>query len=126
MGYQPFYQDVDMILKTLQAKCEPLGIKKIKKQKEDYLELVFFAKDIKQWNELFTGLLGPALKPAGQKPSALDLNLTREFRGIRSNQTLFAGKIENAAVLAMFWPWDDRQHVTLKLSARIKTDNGKE
>lgn len=115
-----------MILKTILEKCESLEIKKIKKQKEDVVELVFFAKDIKQWNALFTDILGQAVKPAGQKPSGRDHELTRSFRGIRPNQTLFANKVDNILLIAMFWPWDDKRHVTLKVCTQIQTDIRKE
>lgn len=115
-----------MSIQMILEKCSELEIKKIKKQKEDYLEIVFFAGDLIKWNELFTNLFGPAVKPAGQKPSGRDQVLTRELRGIRPNQTLFFNKVGNNDMIAMFWPWDDKRHITLKVSARMQTDNRKE
>ena len=36
---------------------------------EDYLELVFFTKNIEKWDNLLTEILGPAVKPFDAEPS---------------------------------------------------------
>ncbi|MFZ5572717.1 MAG: hypothetical protein ACOZF0_20150 [Thermodesulfobacteriota bacterium] len=105
-----------MSIKLILETCNELKFKKIKKQKADYIELVFFAEHLPKWTETFTSLLGPPVKPAGKPPSGRDHRLTRELRGIRPDQTLYFNKIGDNPVLAMFWPWKDRLHITLKVS----------
>ncbi len=81
---------------------------------DDTGELVFFTDQKSEWESLVGELLGPAVKPEGQKPSRDDLQTTNEFGGIRADQTLFKKGFDGYSMIAMFWPWQDGQHTTLK------------
>jgi hypothetical protein len=87
---------------------------------EEYCELVFYSKEINEWNKLFTTILGPARKPKGVKPSEGDLYLTKSSGGIRVEQTLFEREFGNVSIVAKFWPWDDNVHTTMKMALLIK------
>ena len=104
-----------MTLSDILERCETLEIKRKKKVTEDYLELVILKKDIRQWNELLTGMLGEPIKPASQKPSGEAKRLTKKFGGIRPDQTLFRKKFDSYTILGMLWPWRDKKTVTLKI-----------
>lgn len=82
---------------------------------EGHSELVFFAKDIDAWHQVFSDVLGPAVKPAGQKPTKEDVRLTGDYGDIWTGQTLFMKDFEDVRVVAMFWLWEDGIHVTLKM-----------
>ena len=82
---------------------------------EDYGEFVFSNRDLRQWEEAITGVLGLPVKPCGDQPCAADENLTESFGGIRANQTLYKKDCGDSALLAMCWPWQDGAHITLKI-----------
>jgi len=83
---------------------------------DDYLELVFYIKDLVEWNLALIEFLGKTKKPAGVKPSLDDSSITTNFGGIYTNQTLYRKDLGNRVVIGMLWPWSDAEHVTLKLA----------
>lgn len=42
----------------------------------------------------------------------------REFGGISAGQTLYFHKEETSAIFAMLWPWQDDQHITVKIGQK--------
>ncbi len=82
----------------------------------EYNELVFLNKEIDQWNNILSEIYGPPIKPAGIKPTEEDLMITKNYGGIFNNQTLFKKKFDNGTLIAMFWPWQDSVHITLKMA----------
>ena len=75
--------------------------------------------------QVFKNILGPAVKPAGVKPTENDLQLTRDYGGIWINQILFKKEIGNVTFIAMFWPWQDDIHTTLRMAFLEKKGNRK-
>ena len=86
---------------------------------QDFVERVFFAKDIKKWENVLSDILGPAVKKAGDKTTQNYFDLTINYGGILDSQTLFYKKFKEHSIIAMFWPWRDNNQVTLKI-ARFK------
>ncbi|MFA5087968.1 MAG: hypothetical protein WC552_02905 [Candidatus Omnitrophota bacterium] len=82
---------------------------------DDYGEIVFYSKDRDEWHKLFAEILGPAIKPEGAYPTPVHLDMTKNYGGIRSDQTLFKKEYEDSTVIAMFWPWQDGVCTTLKM-----------
>ncbi|HOX54843.1 MAG: hypothetical protein PHI86_01705 [Candidatus Omnitrophica bacterium] len=82
---------------------------------DEYVEVVVLNKQSEEWNKISQELFGPALKPAGAKPNKDVLSLAEEFGGIRNDQSLFKKEIDGRHVMAMFWPWQDGAHTTLKI-----------
>ncbi len=81
-----------------------------------YGELVFFTKETDQWSGFLAEILGPAVKPQGTAPTRDDMRVAENFGGIRANQVLFKKESGKETVIAMFWPWQDDVHTTLKLA----------
>ncbi|HNX91729.1 MAG TPA: hypothetical protein PKY78_09330 [Candidatus Omnitrophota bacterium] len=107
-----------MKLVEILEKCNALGIAEKRNIAEDYCEIVFLAKEIDEWNTVFSGIFGPAVKPKGTKPTRQDSEITSEFGGIYTNQVLYKKGFDEGTVIAMFWPWQDGNYITLKI-ARI-------
>lgn len=105
-----------MSLKEIIEKCKSLKICDSRCADDAYTEIVILNEQIDRWNQVFVEIFGPALKPAGVKPDKDVLCLTKEYGGIYDNQTLFKKEIEGNTVLAMFWPWGDKIHTTLKMA----------
>jgi hypothetical protein len=105
-----------MILKEIIEKCSTLNVYKKRCITDKYCELVFYSKDIDEWNKVFTDIFGQAIKPVGTKPTKDDLHLTKDCSGIYDNQTLFKKEFDDATIIAMFWPWQDGTLTTLKIT----------
>ncbi len=103
------------ILEDIVAKIFELNISEKRKISSNYCELVFYSKDLSRWGEVMAEIFGSPSKPQGREPTATDEEIVQEFGGIRSNQTLFKKEYDGNTVLAMYWPWQDETHVTLKI-----------
>lgn len=86
----------------------------------EFIELVFYNRDISEWHKVISSLLGEPRKSQGQVPTQKDLDLTARTGGIRIDQTLFEKEVENGIIIAKFWPWKDDTHTTLRMALLIK------
>ncbi len=82
---------------------------------EDYAEFVILSKDVKKWTQVFLESMNN-VKPKGVEPSEEQLLITKEFGGIYRDQTLFLNDMGDASIIAMFWPWEDSEHTTVKIA----------
>ena len=102
-------------------KFKDLGVFEKRFLNDDYGELVFFSKDLDQWSRVLTELLGPPLKPAGQKTKEEHLKISMKYGGVNDNQTLFRKDLgDGKMLLALLWPWNNGTYTTLKLAIRKK------
>lgn len=104
-----------MTAKDIIKKCSRLEVYEQRVVKDDYAELVFYTKDTAQWEKNIIGSLGPTIKSAETKPTKNALNLTKDHGGIWDNQTLFGKEFDGFSAIAMFCPWQDGEHTTLKI-----------
>lgn len=102
---------LQLIVKSIAA----LPTVEIRDSSNDYLELVFFAANLPQWEQALTQHLGAPAKPPGTAPSADDKSITKNYGGVQKNQTLFRGPA-TMPYIAMLWPWQDGEHITLKVA----------
>ena len=105
-----------MTLKEILDQSKNLEIFEKRDITDKYAELVFLTRDAEKWEQFLSGVLGPAVKVTGNKPEKEDLNLTKTYGGIRIGQSLFKKKFDKITVIAMLWPWQDKNHTTLKLA----------
>ncbi|MBN2097931.1 MAG: hypothetical protein JW714_05625 [Candidatus Omnitrophica bacterium] len=101
--------------KEIFAQCSGLKVDEQREVSDNYVEIVFLNTELAQWNKILSDVLGPALKPLGVESSEEALELTKDYGGIYDNQTLFKKDFADVTVAAMFWPWQDAQHTTLKI-----------
>lgn len=100
---------------TLLENCRQIEIREERNVTGNYFEAVVYNRDMPRWVEQLGQHLGPAMKPPGKSPSREAKQLTEAFGGIRKEQTLFYQAGDGIATIAMFWPWGDKQHSTLKI-----------
>lgn len=105
-----------LMLSQLDNKIMSLNIFKKRKTSPTYREVVFFNKDAKKWNRILSGKLGAPVKSKWNGHDKSLERLTRKFGGIRKGQTVYVKEYDDFSVVAMIWPWKDKQHSTLKLS----------
>ncbi|MFC1809806.1 hypothetical protein ACFL3D_06845 [Candidatus Omnitrophota bacterium] len=107
-----------MVIKDILSKCSTLSVYEERTMTDDYCELVFYRKDIDAWEKNIAEVMDGILKPAGTKPAREHLAITRDLGGLWSDQTLFSMSSDGDTFIAMFWPWQDKTHVTLKITAQ--------
>ena len=107
------------MIKDIIEKCAAFDVYEKRETKDGYFEVVFFNKDAEVWNKALSDIMGPAAKLPGVKPSKEDSLLTKDHGGILANQILFKKKSCSSIVIAVFWPWRDGIHTTLKVVALI-------
>lgn len=86
----------------------------------DWLEVVL---DKNQWNVLrpiLEDYFGVPVKPQGQAPSIEERKITEDFGGIRPNQTLYRTERAGVRYVAMLWPWEDGNLITVKIGQEGK------
>ncbi|UCG81111.1 MAG: hypothetical protein JSV60_02160 [Desulfobacterales bacterium] len=113
-----------MTLREIIERCSMLTVDEVRCEGDKYRELVFCGEDIDEWHRIFADVLGPAVKPAGKKPTKDHWRLTKDYGGVWAGQTLFKKEFEDGTVIAMFWPWQDGIHVTLKMALLEKQKSG--
>jgi hypothetical protein len=111
-----------MTLKEIMKNCGALPIDEKRRMSDEFCELVFYNEDTDAWNKVLADILGYAIKPAGREPTENDQHLTKDYGGIRFGQTLFKKEFGDVTVIAMFWPWQDGVHTTLKMILLRKED----
>ena len=106
-----------MNLKQLTAQFCHLRVNEKRTSAPDYEEWVIYAEDLGQWNRILSDLLGPALKPKGEKTTQEAFALTVKHGGVLEDQTLYHKKFDGTSVIAMLWPWKNNVHVTVKMAS---------
>jgi hypothetical protein len=96
-------------------RCDTLKIYDERYIEDDYVEIVFYSKEIEEWHKILIDIFGPPIKPAGIKSTEEHLRLTEEYGGIYTNQTLYKKEFGEYTLIAMLWPWQDDVHTTLKM-----------
>ena len=87
---------------------------------DEFVELVFQHDELDEWHRILSAFLGKPTKPQGTEPSRKDLEITSTTGGIRLDQTLFEQEFENGTIIAKFWPWQDKFHITLRMALLMK------
>ena len=106
------------LVNTLQ-KCKDgeLGVQDKRAFTYERIELVIYASEIVEWLQIFEQDYDGVRKPAGEKPTDDDLRLTHAYGGVNEIQVLFACPLDDElTAIAMFWPWNDSEHVTLHMA----------
>ena len=97
-------------------RCNHLTIYDQRCVSDEFIELVFYNKDLPDWYKSITSFLGEPRKAQNCEPNANDLKLTARTGGIRFEQTLFEKTFEEGTIIAKFWPWHDGTHTTLRVA----------
>jgi len=105
-----------MKLRDITDCCVHLDVHEKRCDREDFFELVFFQKDVSEWERILTAFLGEPIKPSGKPPTDKDLKITESTGSIRMEQTLFEKEFENGVIIAKFWPWKDDRCITLRMA----------
>lgn len=103
------------MIEALYEKFKQLKIDETREVSDDYLELVFYSDDLAMWHEVLKDAFGQPHKPVGEKPTKEISKITKQFGGVFGNQTFYMKKDGGQNIGAMLWPWQDDEHITLKV-----------
>lgn len=113
--------DKNSVLQEILLKGRGLPVCEERAGTPDYDERVIDKDDVSRWSSVLTAVLGAPVKPAGVIPTEEHLSVTENYGGIQKSQTLYWKEFEDVCVAAMFWPWGDGKHVTLKMACARKS-----
>ena len=102
-------------IKDIIEKCKEFEVYQQRMVSDNYTEIVMYTREIFKWSVFFNEMLGDPLSPAGIKPTAEDMALTKDYGGIFDDQTLYKKDFPEGTVIAMFWPWQDGKRITVKI-----------
>lgn len=97
------------------------SVKEIRKDTDNYTELVLLSKGISSLNKVLSGKFGvPVVLEDGKELECIEDNekqvkiLADSLGGVRKGQSIYYGTHDSFNVMVMMWPWQDKNHVTLK------------
>jgi len=82
---------------------------------EEWFECVLSRNKLSEVTILLSAYFKTPIKRSGEKPSAEAKRMTAAYGGIRKSQTLYYLKQNDREYCAMLWPWEDGEHITLKV-----------
>jgi len=112
-----------MTAKDIIKKLDKLEIHQQRRVADNYAEVVIFNKEIFICTEILEEFLGAAVSSAGIKPTEEDVVATKDFGGIFDEQILYKKDFDETRVLVMLWPWQDSEHITLKVICLNKQED---
>jgi len=81
-----------------------------------YFEAVLLKNKLPDLTKTLEKIFGAPKWPSEKELSGETQEIINGFGGIRDDQSLYFLKQEKDYVFAMLWPWQDGEHITLKIS----------
>lgn len=96
----------------LKTTVKEIGFETERAEERHYFEAVIVKAKLQELSSRLELLLGQAQK----EPSAQAQEAVSGFGGINKGQTLHYYAEGSGFIFAMLWPWQDGEHVTLKMA----------
>ena len=80
-----------------------------------HLEVVIVKEELTKLIACLEGFFGSPVFPSKNKLSSKILQDIKDFGGIMAGQTLYYWSEADTTIFAMLSPWQDAEHITLKL-----------
>jgi len=90
------------------------NLEAVRTDEADYFEAVFVKAELAPLTIIIEKIFGVPVFPSSSKIPAEAVKAAEKFGGVRGGQTLYFSKKDSNLFFCMFWPWQDRQHITLK------------
>ena len=100
-----------MQFKKLKDTVKELGVDTLRVENDNYLEAVIIKNKLTELILKLDNLLGPAQG----EPSVQAADVVKEFGGLIKGQTFYFWHEGKSFIFAMLWPWQDGEHITLKM-----------
>lgn len=107
-----------MQFKELKARVESINFNELRENSDDYFEAVVSTIELPKLNTILKDFFGLPVWPSKQELSLYIKKVIKESGGIGPGQTLYLYSQGNNTIFAMLWPWQDKQHTTIKIVNR--------
>lgn len=108
-----------MLFQQLKTEIKDIGFEQVRKDNEDYLEAVILKSGLPQLTTRLERFFGSLAWPSKTSLSSQAKEVIEDFGGLRHGQALYFKQQDNQATFAMLWPWNDGEHLTLKVGQKI-------
>ena len=109
-----------MVIKEIIESCKGFEVYQQRMVSDNYAEIVMYTEEISKWAAIFNEIFGDPVSLAGSNPTAEDMQITKEYGGIFTDQTLYKKDFPDSTIIAMFWPWQDGKRITVKVAILAK------
>jgi len=100
-----------MQFKELKNTIKGIGVETSRKEDDNYLEVVMIKDKLTEVIVNLNNLFGSAQG----KPTPRAQDIINGFGGVMKGQTLYFWHENKSFIFVMLWPWQDGEHVTLKM-----------
>jgi hypothetical protein len=104
-----------MRFEELKDQIKTCKFEEVRVDNNDFFEAVLRKANLDTIHAKLISVFGPSTWPSESKLTSEVQEVIQPFGGIMSGQTLYFTHMDEWAVFAMFWPWGDKERVTLKL-----------
>lgn len=102
----------------LKTEMKNIAFETVRTDSVDYFEAVLTQGHLSELTSRLDKAFGSPAWPSKTKLSPQIKKNIEEFGGVWEGQTLYFGSSEESSLLAMLWPWQDGEHITLKIAKR--------
>jgi len=107
-----------MPLTEVKKEMKSVGLTEVRIDTADYFEAVLTKEVLAALSLKLEKIFGAAQYPSSKSLPDDIVAMTQKFGGVREGQTLYFTKENGLSKLAMLWPWQDGQHLTLKIAKK--------
>ncbi len=100
-----------MQFNEVRKELEGIVFDKLRIDSQDYFEAVIVKSELAKLNARLQILFG-----SPEPPSRKVQDILKDFGGIWPGQTLYLFNEGKDAIFAMLWPWQDGEHITVKIA----------
>jgi len=104
-----------MQFKELIDDIKTCAFDEIRVDTNSFFEAVIMKNNLEALNAKLSSVFGAPIWPSENKLSDEASSIIKNHGGIMGGQTLYFTHMENDPVFVMFWPWGDKEHVTVKI-----------
>ena len=97
------------------AEIQNMDFQTVRMNSNNYFEAVLLKNKLSDLTKNLEKIFGAPKLPSEKELSAQMQEIINGFGSVRGNQSLYFLKEEEYYVFAMLWPWQDGEHITLRI-----------
>lgn len=104
-----------MEFNEVKLEVKDLEFESLRTDCDNYFEAVLIKQELDKLNARLQKLFGAPAWPSKNRLSYQMEEAVKGFGGIMSGQTLYFKNQGQDSIFAMLWPWQDGEHITVKI-----------
>ncbi|MCX5709008.1 MAG: hypothetical protein NTY14_08610 [Candidatus Omnitrophica bacterium] len=109
-----------MTFDELKSQVKTCGFEEVRMDNNELFEAVILKKGLGALMAKLTLIFGPPAWPSENKLSNEVQNIIQHYGGIMPGQSLYFTHLDSDPVFVMFWPWGDKEHITVKIGKKTE------